>query len=245
MRSPREGGGVDQDVVVGAAQRFQGAFEAKFALFELQKLDLGAVEVGVGGENEQSVDKAWAHGLQGGGRVDEDVVDRQAALFESHVGGHVGLGIHVDQEHPAIGGGQAGAKVHGRRGFADAALLIDETDHAHRGFSLFASLVGGVQRGGGATRKQENRGKGLVEGPFPQTLGRRLVFHVKHAPGGVSRETIPPKSYFFSEPPVHGALLAAPELSPAAGAASLLALSAALCPFECELTLAGEAFCFL
>jgi hypothetical protein len=45
----------------------------------------------------------------------------------------VGLGIEVDQTDALAAGGERGAQVDGRRGFADAALLVDDGDGAHDG----------------------------------------------------------------------------------------------------------------
>ena len=60
----------------------------------------------------------------------EHVVDRrvEAGLLDSKPGGRVPLRIEVDEQGRALREGEAGREVDGRRGLADAALLVDDRD---------------------------------------------------------------------------------------------------------------------
>src|SRR5437867_7171771 len=58
------------------------------------------------------------------------MVDRrvEASLVDSKPGGRVTLGIEVDEQGRALRQGKASGEVHGRRGLADPALLVDDRD---------------------------------------------------------------------------------------------------------------------
>jgi len=133
------GGAVDEDVVELVGDRVQEAAEALLAGEEADHLDLGAGEVAVGGDDREPLDG----GLQdegrdvavdlGGGEGGIDGAVGGDLVADADAAGHVGLGVHVDEEDLAVGEGKRGRQVDGGGGFAHAALLVgDSDDPSHR-----------------------------------------------------------------------------------------------------------------
>ena len=111
----------------------EGVLEDRLAADGARQLQLGAGQVEVRRQ----------HGEARGRRAPQGVGD-PAALGEQRVGGRlprlelgaqvlrgVGLGVHVDHEHPLAQAGQGRAEVDRGRGLPHAALLVDDRDSPH------------------------------------------------------------------------------------------------------------------
>ena len=63
--------------------------------------------------------------------VEEDVVEGRGALLglETEGEGEAGLGVEVDEQHPFAEVGEGEPQGLGRRGLADAALLVGDREH--------------------------------------------------------------------------------------------------------------------
>src|SRR5690606_32022049 len=76
---------------------------------------------------------------------DHDVVHGglHARAFHPDSAGGVALRVHVDDQRAALGDGQAGAQIDGRRRLADAALLVRDRDDPGHALLLWSSLEWG------------------------------------------------------------------------------------------------------
>ena len=133
---PERGRAVDEDRIELVPQRRQESAEALLAVGHRDELDLGAREVPVRGNGEQTVDPGLQdEGVRIGRRVvaGERVVDGARAgrlPSQPDAAREVGLRIHVDEQHLLVRQCQRGREVDGGRGFADAALLVGDGDDA-------------------------------------------------------------------------------------------------------------------
>lgn len=155
---------VDHDVVVVGHQRLQGALERGLPGHLADELHLGRGEVDVAGQQVHVGDRG----------LEQDVVGRHAPLHEQVVDGEVqlhrvdpeadgerALRVEVDEQDPAPVLRERGAQVDGRRGLADAALLV-----AHRD-----DLRGAVVGQGARDREVRQRPSGRADALAALTRG--------------------------------------------------------------------------
>ena len=125
--------------------------------------------------------------------VHDHVVDRalDVAVADAEPGRGVALRIEVDDEHPESELGEGGAEVHGRRGLADAALLVGDREDPgqrrsarRRRSALGRSATGGRRPGrapriglGSARRRlgRRRRPPSARDRPVPAAVGLRCV----------------------------------------------------------------------
>lgn len=129
---PQGWGAIQKDVVVRRFDAGQKNPEAFFAMAERHQLDFGPCQMAIGGQQVETVDRGlddkWGD-VNLGCRGCQGVVQRLAFRFRStlpNTAREVGLGVDVDEKRPLSLTGQGGPEVDGRRGFADASLLVDD-----------------------------------------------------------------------------------------------------------------------
>jgi hypothetical protein len=80
--------------------------------------------------------------------AEQRVVDGpvQGISLQAEAASRRSLGVHVDEEHPALGRRQARRQVDGRRGLSDAAFLVrDADDPSHIALRRSVLLDSGVR----------------------------------------------------------------------------------------------------
>src|SRR3990172_7064004 len=119
---------VDDDPLVSLGGGLERKLQPPLSLLEPHELDLGANQVDVRGQEPQVGQCRLQDRLLGRLAAEEHVVDRgvEARLLDAETRRRIALGVEVHQQGRALGESQAGRDVHGRRGLAHAALLVDD-----------------------------------------------------------------------------------------------------------------------
>ena len=130
---PERGLAVDQDHVVVLDRRGQHALQGLLAGHLVDQLHLGGGQVDVGGQQVHAGDAAGHDDLvEGHVALHQQVVDGQVHLVrvQAEADRQRALRVEVDQQHLAAELGERGTQVDGRRGLADATLLVAHRDDA-------------------------------------------------------------------------------------------------------------------
>ena len=133
---PERRGAVDEDEPVAVARRRQRVGQVPLARVAAPELGGRASEVGLAGTVSRFAKRVcWTT------RVERDAVEqvrgRRLQPLQSEPRSGVRLRVEVDHEHALSGLGETGGEIDGRRGLADAALLVrkgvDRPGHAAQG----------------------------------------------------------------------------------------------------------------
>jgi hypothetical protein len=131
QRDEAEGGWAIEEDEVEAGERFgprlQGERQPALPFVEADKLDLGAGEIGVGGQDREVGDGGRADHLGQRPVLDQQGVGARSpvAAPDAEAGGGVALGVEIHQQHLVLRG-KRGGQVDRGGGLADAALLVGE-----------------------------------------------------------------------------------------------------------------------
>ena len=169
----QRGRAVDEDVVIGRAQRLERVFQLVFALFHADELDGRTGQLRAGRDDVAVV--RVDDGLLGADAVENEVVGCVGGLTLVHAeaGGRVGLRIEVTQQHPRAGRGQRRRQVYGSGRFSHAALLIDDRDDLRQAATSFGCRFGAILAHAG---EDCNRAGAFC---------KKFLFHVKHLERGM------------------------------------------------------------
>ena len=124
---------VDHDVLEAVAQAVDEILQPALAVGHRDELDLGAREIAGGRHEGEPVDAREHHVLpRRAHRIGRQrVIDRarlSGALLEAEAAGRVALRIEVHEQRRVAAEREPGRKIDGRRGLADAALLVRDGD---------------------------------------------------------------------------------------------------------------------
>ena len=130
VRSPSEGGTVDQNVGILLSQWSQGVAQHLLSSHKRNELNGCVGEVSGGRQQVEISHRGWLYCVLGGRAFEEDIVGREAYLFVSQAqsGGGVGLRIQIHHQYRLLHGGQRCPQVDRGGGFADPALLVGDGD---------------------------------------------------------------------------------------------------------------------
>ena len=140
------GGAVDEDKVIALLHLADGVLQPELPAVQANQLHRGPGQGLVGGGH---VRPFGGHDGLGQGRAPQNhVIDaRGTGLVQAKAGGGVALGVEVAHQHPRPLGGEGGGQIDAGRGFAHAALLIDNGNaFAHRWVPLFSLGAGRAGR---------------------------------------------------------------------------------------------------
>ena len=126
---------VQNHQVVFCLNRRQRAAQTKCAIIGRGQLDVGAGQVLGAGQQREPIDLRGQDDLLRRGVAHQYVVDGTSVVVaqESDTRGAVCLGIAVHQEDLKALESEAGCQVDGGGGFANSALLVDETENFTHG----------------------------------------------------------------------------------------------------------------
>jgi hypothetical protein len=123
---------IDENIVVAWAKWLKHMFEAEFPVFAFDEFYFCPVEVGVGGENVEILDKSCANNVLRWRVVDENVIERWWFFCKTDCGGCVGLGVGVDEENTAMSRGKTCREVDSGCAFPNSTFLVNKADYWHR-----------------------------------------------------------------------------------------------------------------
>ena len=171
---------VDQHVVVAVQHRMQRAGQRLLAADLVDQLDLRCRQVDVARHQVHVLDPGVdQHVVDGHPRLDQQVVHGVLELVVRHAEPRRqrALRIEVDQQHPPAVLGQAGAQVDGRRGLADAALLVAHRDDLGRAVHSLGLGLGNRAAAGGRSEPNVRRSAAAVVGHARPSLVRPTTSH--------------------------------------------------------------------
>ncbi len=127
------GRAVDQDVVVIRFEQRERILEPRLARQLVDQFDLGTGELAVRRHHVEAAVGAHAH-LVDRLVADQHMVDGllEAGLVDAAPRRRVALRIEVDQQHAALGRGQAGSEIDARGGLADPTFLVGYGENTHQ-----------------------------------------------------------------------------------------------------------------
>ena len=126
---------VDQHKIIIDIDLGQRGLQAHLTPLQRYQLDLGTGQLAVGAQHVVATFFSQHGGLAHRSGLDQHVVHRQRKLAFVHARAHGGiaLGVQVHHQHTLADLGQAGRQVHRRGGFANAALLVGNTENFGHG----------------------------------------------------------------------------------------------------------------
>src|SRR5205823_3491819 len=167
------GRAVDEDVVVGGAERLERGAQAALALIDRHQLQLGADEVGSTGQHGKMRHLGGQDGGAGVVLAEDRLVDGGpfAVAGDAQAAGGVALGVEIDEEDPLFLRGERGGEVYRGGRLAHPALLVHDRQHQrHR--SALPPVMDFVVRGyhGGLTQasRQASVSRGTTSGEAAQ-----------------------------------------------------------------------------
>ena len=127
------GRAVDQNIFVCGRQFGERVLEARLARQFVDQLHFSAGQFTIGRDHVETADVGMDQHFVYGLGADQDVINRlfQGGLVDPAAGGRVALGIEIDQQHAALGCGQACGQIDAGRGLADTAFLIGNRQYLH------------------------------------------------------------------------------------------------------------------
>ena len=124
---------IDDHILILVSEITQRAPHHRLAPLLVDELELGADQVLRGCHDVEIREVHVGESRVGEGTaIEQGIVQRvaDAVAFDAYAARRVGLGIGIDEEGLALGGGERRGDVHRRRRLADAALLIGDCDDA-------------------------------------------------------------------------------------------------------------------
>ncbi|MFZ0736705.1 MAG: hypothetical protein WBL70_01495 [Candidatus Acidiferrales bacterium] len=123
---------IKQNELVISLQLVDESFQPVFAILHVDELDGGTDKILVGRDEIEAFDLRFEEKPLDGFVEDELMVKGTACWIfgESEGGGHIALGIAVNEEGAALGGGERGTEIYGSCGLTYAAFLIGNGDYA-------------------------------------------------------------------------------------------------------------------
>ena len=129
---------IDQDEVVGVADRSERSLESRLAGHHPDQLDLGAGQSLSPGHEIQVSKRGREDRLLGVGLAEKHLVDRgrPVVAIDPEPARGIALGVDVDKQDALAFLREAGAEIDGRRGLADATLLACYGDRSSHSFEI-------------------------------------------------------------------------------------------------------------
>ncbi|KAG0759602.1 hypothetical protein G6F57_016170 [Rhizopus arrhizus] len=123
---------IDQHEIVLAGNGVQRGLQLAFALVHLHKIDLGAGQLAVGGQDVIAAGFRLHAGLLDGGLADQHLVQVrfQRILVDAATHRGVALRVQVHQQHALIVRGKARRQIDGGRRLAHTTLLVGDAEDA-------------------------------------------------------------------------------------------------------------------
>ena len=117
--------------------------EARFALGQLDELDLGAGELAVRGHEVEAAGRRHDAHVRDLPLAEQHLVDGrvEGALVDARAGRRVALRVEVHEEHAAVHRDETGREVDRGRRLADAALLVRNRDDSRGGHEASPRLA--------------------------------------------------------------------------------------------------------